>query len=356
MLLAASTVAHGEPMDLALERLLLNPDCVSADGTGRFQPPGAANCRPDNQAFKRLVSQLGFALAPNAMNAARTTGLGGFHVAVEASYTSLSNDADYWKRGTEGARDPATQRAPSSNQSPASLLQQYALKVRKGFGFGLELAGVVGFLPKTSLVNGGADVRLAVLEGFRNGRLGIFPDLSVGGGVRTITGSAELKLTTVALDVKISKPITIADSSLLTPWLGYQYVWIFGDSGLIDLTPGTNALAACGYAGQNVPGTAAPNQPSASGSGSVSNVYDGQPVCRSGSGRDFNNNVVFEPVRVHRQRLLLGVSYRYERVLAGAQLMTDLLRASDANSGATQRALAGEARQWTAALELGVVF
>ena len=357
LLLSASLAAQADPMDLAIERLVSNASsCLSADGAGRFNPTSAANCRPDNLAFKRLVNQLGFALAPTAMHSARTTGYGGFNLALEASYSSISNDADYWKRGTQGAPDPSTNRAATSNQSPVALLQQYSLKLRKGFGYGFEVTGVVGFLPKTSLINGGADVRLSVLEGFRTGVLGILPDIAVGGGVRTVTGTPELQLTTVGVDVQISKPLVIADSSVLTPWLGYQYLWIFGDSGLVDLTPGTSAQGACNYGGQNVPGNPDPSKTNTSPTGTVSNVYDGQQVCRGGSARDFNNNTVFDAVRVHRQRLLFGVNYRYEMVLAGAQLITDLLSPSDANSGKNRTDLKDERRQWTFVLELGAMF
>lgn len=359
LLLSASFAAQAEPMDVAIERLVLNgASCLSADGAGRFVPTSdgpSGNCRPDNAAFKRLVNQLGFALAPTAMHSARTTGYGGFNLALEASYTSISSSADYWKRGTQGAPDPSTNRAAISNENVSSLIQQYSLKLRKGFGFGLELTGVVGFVPKTSLINGGADVRMALLEGFRSGVLGILPDVAVGGGVRTITGTPELQLTTVGVDVQISKPLTIQDSSVLTPWIGYQYLWIFGDSGLVDLTPGTNALGACGYAGQNVPGNADPSK-TATTSTSTSNVYDGQQICRGGTPRDFNNNVVFDAVRVHRQRLMFGMNYRYEMVMAGAQLITDLLNPSDANTGANKTVLKGEGRQWTAVLELGAMF
>ncbi len=339
-------------MDPAIERLVLNPTnsayapCLSQDGTGRFNPAGGV-CKPDNVAFKKLVNQLGFALAPTAMHSARTTGYGGFDISIEASYTKISNDADYWKRGTQGPVDPSTNNPSIINASPQAVLQQYALKLRKGFGFGLEVTGVVGFLPKTSILNGGADVRMAILEGFRTGVLGIFPDISVGGGVRTITGTPELQLTTVGLDAQISKPLVIQDQSVLTPWVGYQYLWIFGDSGLVDLTPGTDAQQYCNYAGTNVPGTPDPKK----------TVYDGQPVCRAGgSPDDFNNNAVFNAVRVHRQRLMVGANYRYEMVMLGAQFITDLLSPGDANSGANKTDLKDEDRQWTVVLDLGAVF
>lgn len=345
-------------MDLSIERLVANgDDCLGANyqtsvravpKVPKIDP--ATNqpfvCKADNVAFKKLVNQLGFALAPTAMHSARTTGYGGFDISIEASYTKISSDADYWKYGTRGPVDPSTNNPSVQNSSPAAVLQQYSLKLRKGFGFGLEVAGVVGFMPKTSILNGGADVRMALLEGFRTGVLGIFPDISVGGGVRTITGTPELQLTTVGLDAQISKPLVIQDQSVLTPWVGYQYLWIFGDSGLVDLTPGTDAQGSCGYAGTNVPGTGDPKK----------TYYDGQPVCRGGNANDFNNNTVFNPVRLHRQRLMFGANYRYEMVMLGAQLITDLLSPGDANSGANKTDLKDEDRQWTIVLDLGAVF
>jgi hypothetical protein len=355
LLLSASLVARAEPMDPAIERLVTNrQQCLTLntqgipDGTGRYS--GGPACTPDNPAFKRLVNQLGFALAPTAMHSARTTGYGGFNLALEATYTKISSSADYWKQGTQGPVDPSTNNASTINSSPQALLQQYSLKLRKGFGFGLEITGVVGFMPKTSILNGGADVRMALLEGFRTGVMGIFPDVAVGGGVRTITGTPELQLTTVGLDVQISKPLAIQDQSVLTPWIGYQYLWIFGDSGLVDLTPGTDAIGYCNYSGSNIPGNNSP------GSNVVHSPYDGQPVCKGGSPTDFNNNTVFNPVRVHRQRLMFGFNYRYEMVMAGAQFITDLLSPGDANTGANKTDLKNEDRQWTLVLELGAMF
>jgi hypothetical protein len=348
-------------MDPALSRLVIDDACRDAAGRFADDPgtierlensadPRQANrgwCIPDDVAFAKLVSQYGFALAPTAMHSARTTGIGGFHVSVEALYTKISSGEDYWRDGTQGAVDPSTNRAPAENSSPHSLLQLYSAKIRKGFGFGLELTGSVGFMPDTSIVSGGADVRLSLLEGFRRGVPGILPDIAVGGGVRTITGSADFQITVAALDAQVSKPIPIQDSSILTPWVGFQYMWMFGDSGLIDLTPATDAIAYCNYTGNNVPGNADPDK----------TVYDGQPVCNGGSPVDFNNNAVFDRVRFERQRALVGLNYRYEMVMVGGQFIIDLVEPEDAqNSNSDAALLAGEDRQWSVVLELGTAF
>jgi hypothetical protein len=352
-----SAVASAEPMDPALERLVTNPDCRSKEGVWNDSDPanmGSVACKPDHAAFKRLMSQYAFAFAPTAMHSARTTGYGGFHLSLEADYTSISDEASYWINGTQGSVDPSSNQSSTFNDSPQSLLQLYSLKFRKSFGFGLEITGIVGFMPKTSIISGGSDIRLSLLEGFRTGIGGILPDIAVGGGVRSITGTPQFQLTIAGLDAQISKPLPIRDSQVLTPYIGYQYLWIFADSGLIDLTPGTDALRYCNYAGQNVPGN---TDPAAADPTSGKDANNGQPVCRGGSPLDFNNNVVFNQARLERHRLIAGLNYRYEMVMLGGQFLIDAVPPADAqNDDADKTALEGESRQWTLSFELGAMF
>jgi hypothetical protein len=209
--------------------------------------------------------------------------------------------------------------------------------VRKGLPFGFELGGNIGYLSHTSIVSGGADLRFSLLEGFRSGFLGVMPDLSLGAGVRTTTGTSEFRLTVASADAMLSKPVPVADSSVLTPYVGYQFLRIFADSGPIDATPNTDALGYCNYQGQN-PTT-------------------GQPVCGSpGSSADFNNTGVFDKARISRHRIVLGLAYRYEVLVLGAQFITDLVEPATANGGAEERALTNVARQSTIAVHAGLAF
>ena len=357
--LGVSHAAGAEPLDPALERFVTNPGCKTASGVylgGSFSGGTTEPCHPDQASFVKLVSQFGYALAPSAMHSARTTGWGGFHLSMEASYATISGNKSYWKNGTQGAVNPNTNAFSQQNSSVPGVLQNYSLKFRKGFGFGLELTGVVGFVPQTSIISGGADVRISLFEGFRTGIPGYIPDVAVGAGVRTITGTSQFQLTVMGLDGQISKPIPIADSSNITPWLGYQYLFIYGDSGLIDLTPGTDAVQACNYSGPAIPGNADPNK-TAAVNGTDVHQYDGGPVCRGGQPDDFNNNTVFDPVRLRRHRLLAGVSYRYEMVMVGGQFGMDLVPPASAQPDAENTAiLGGEDRQYTVAFELGAMF
>lgn len=349
-------------MDPALERLVINPECRAAGpgGVGYFNP-AVPQCRPDNLAFAKLVAQYGFAFSPSAMHSARTTGYGGFEVGLEANYTSIDSDADYWKNGTQGPIEKSSGRSSVRNASPSSILQLYNFKVRKGFPFGLELQGIFGVMPNTNLISGGADVRWSLLEGFRTGIPAIFPDIAVGGAVRTITGTPQLQLTTAAFDVQISKPVPIAGTVVLTPYVGYQWVRIFGDSGLVDLTPNTDAANLCGYSGINTPANPDPAK---------GGVYDGQPVCATGTSADYNNTAVFQAVRLTRHRLHFGAQLRYQVLKLGVHFLTDVVGAEDANKGADyeQRTInadgsetsvnrfAGVGKQWTLAFDIGAAF
>jgi hypothetical protein len=350
-----------------------------ATNVGRFNDAPAAraqytaatgrdSCVPDNIAFKKLINQWGFALAPTAMHTARTTGFGGFHFSIEAVYTKIDDSADYWKLGSQGPRDPSSNRASVINASPPGTIQSYAARVKKAFGFGLEVSTQVGYVPSSTIITGGADARMSLLEGFRTGALGILPDLAVGSGVRTITGTPEFQLTTVGLDVQLSKPLALASQSVLSPWIGYQYLWIFGDSGLIDTTPATDPVGYCQSSGSNAPGNADPSKVI-----SKSQLYDGQPVCAGGSPIDFNNNVVFNQARLERQRLMFGLDYRYEMVSFGMEFITDIVDPADAQAGSTTisvptgartppksltdgEILKGVPRQWSMAIQLGAAF
>ncbi len=358
-LVGASSPARADSMDPAIERLV---GTRKTDGTVDFSTSctttGAYNgsvCAPNNAAFAKLINQLGVVIAPTAMHSARTTGFGSFHLTLEGAYTGIDSDASYWKEGTRGPQDPGNKKYSIRNDSPASLMQLYSLKIRKGFPFGLEVAAQVGTLSQTSIIVGGADVRMAILEGFRKGALGILPDLAVGGGVRTITGTPQFNLTVASFDVQLSKNFPIAESHILAPYLGFQQLWIFGDSGLIDATPNTDPLGACNYSGINTPGNPDP----------AKSYYDGQPNCSGrssdqasgagGSARDFNNTFIFSKVRVQRQRFIVGASYRFEYVFLGGQFSSDLVSPEDAG-GTNNSLLKGEKKQSAFAFELGAFF
>jgi hypothetical protein len=364
-------------MDPALNRLVTTTGCRrnGPNGSVTYNPAsGFTPCGTDDAAFAQLMAQYGAAIAPSAMHSARTTGYGGFMLAIEGDFTSIDTGSascsttnpgacNYWQRGTQGVQDPSSHLFSVLNETPPGFLQLYNLKISKGLPFGFELAANFGYLTQTSIFTIGADVRWSLFEGFRTGVPAYFPELAVGGGVRTITGSDQFQLTVASADGELSKPIPIAGTVVLTPWIGYQFMRIFGDSGLIDLTPNTDASNYCGYGGSNTPANPDPTKPG---------VYDGQPVCKGGSSADYNNTVVFQAARLNRHRMFGGLGLRIQMIKIGGQFMMDVVDPEAANSGvsgvrgtpggscpagqSTCNPYAGVTRQMTIAVDVGAVF
>ncbi len=331
----AALVTSGEvladSMDPALGRLVIDDQCrtTGPSGGGEFYDPASSyrRCQPNHAAFAKLVAQLGTAVAPLASHPARTTGFGGYRFGIQSAFTTIDSDAHYWQQGTQGPPDESSGYSSVSNIDPDGMLQMYSLTLAKGFPFGVELGGAFGYLANTEIISAGGDIRVALFEGFRESVPGFFPDVGVGGQVRTITGTSELKLTVASFDAEISKPIPIAGTLTVHPHIGYQLLWIFGDSGLIDLTPNTDPVTHCGYSGDNNPATPDPDK---------DGIYDGQPVCASGSSSaDFNNNVVFNKIRLNRHRLTWGVQLRYQMINLGVHILTDVADPVAANDGDT---------------------
>jgi hypothetical protein len=368
---AAPRDAAADTMDPALARLVTDTNCRSygkGNGGGIFYNPtsGFTPCGTWDAGFAKLIAQYGAAVAPTAMHNARTTGFGGFQLSIEGAFTSIDNGAKYWVQGTQGQQDPTSKLFSQQNPNPASFLQLYQLKFTKGFPFGFEISAAFGYLAQTSIYTIGADIRWSLFEGFRTGVPAFFPELAVGGGVRTITGTDQFQLTVASADGELSKPIPIAGTVILTPWIGYQFLRIFGDSNLIDLTPNTDATNYCGFQGTKTPfNTMSPAQ---GGTGLASGPNDGQPICRSGTSADFNNTVVFNPARLNRHRMFGGLQLRVQMFKISGQFMYDLVdpgvatSASSIDSDTLAKVYKGQnpygdvKRQMTIAVDVGAVF
>lgn len=349
-----SASAAARPMDPALSRLVRDASCGPA-----------APCLADRAAYHKLVSQWGAALGPHSVYEARTTGLSGLALSINGAFTGIDDTADYWRRGTQGGEDQQVGGAVPLNADPDTWLQLYSLEVRKGLGLGIEASGSIGIMPHTSAIALGGDLRVALLEGLRHGGFRYLPDTSVGVALRQTTGLGELSLRTLALEARFSRALVVPGGFIITPLIGYQWLRIDADSGLVDLTPGTDPLAACGFVGTNVPG-----MPGEAEGGAASAPYDGSLRCAAGGlaqgALDYENSVSFGAAEVFRHRVSFGLSYRQELLQVGAELMTDLVRPDAAQpDDAVAQALRCDAegaecepspRQWTLVMQVGAAF
>ncbi len=357
LLFAVGTVsrsANANPMDIAPERLRICSDPSSSVpcGTVKLNAAGTGYdtnyFRADNAAYAKLMSQYAMAFAPLPMHPARTTGYGGFELALFGQITTVTKDSTL-ERGTEGAITPSS-KFPSRNESPDGVLQLYGLTGRKGLPYGFELQGSVAYMAATEMVALGGGIRLSPFEGFRS----LF-DLSAGGYVHTLTGTAKAKVTVPSFDIQASRAFVIANQVVITPMLGWQMVWINVDSSVIDTTTTVDGLKDC---------NARPATPAERAAGDTGEYHcqdklpDGslKDAASSDKKLDLNNNVVFKNMRAYRrQRLLLGLSIRYEIVHFMLTAAPDLINPEDgaADEDGKQR-LAGASKQWTFGSQLGI--
>lgn len=334
-----------------------------------------AQCLPDNQLWANLVNELGGAFAPSTSTPAMTLGLAGVYVGYELGVTNLNRLSQYWSRGTEGSTTSNVGTGTSSVRDrgdAAAVISR--LHVRKGLPFGFELGTQASYMHSSSIWAIGLDLRWSPFEGFRRG-IGYIPDLAIRGAVNTLVGQSQLNLTVVDVDVSLSKRFTVGGSVRITPILGAQMLFIFGDSGVIDLTPTRSAYAECPRQQvRYVPDSSSPSMLAGQlqcGSGGTLPSVGGQAL--TGELNDTRNNGVFAPMRIRRVRGFLGVQLQWQVLTFGLQFSADLAEpaflttpSSEAGrplpggavGGAIQRAPIqfADYTQWTSNFSVGLTF
>ncbi len=310
-------------MDIRLTGLRVAASELGETGCPANTGLGFRDFCADQEAWRRLMSQLGGAIAPPILIPADTTGHRKFRLEFETKVTDIDQDADYWRRGTEGDGDPV-----GENRSVDRALTWSRIALRKGIPFGLQLGVSAGRIYRTGLWLWGGEVTWSLFEGFREDWYGWIPDLAVRGAIQTATGDADFGLTVPTLDIVLSKPITIASTVTVTPIVGIQFAWIVASGKAVDLTPDRNAFEEC--------------VPEANSSGSLS--------C-NGSIDDFNNVGVFDGFRAFRSRLALGGRVRYELFTFSAVFDFDLADPSNRTSVPDQ-----VARQFSFSFATGLQF
>lgn len=278
--LAWAPPAHANPMDITLSRFVTNSDC----GLGTPASPYCGDVA-DHESFRDLSRELGFAMAPFVLSPPETLGYSGFYMGLAGQVTLINKDEDYWINGTE-------------EMKPHGALFLSAVQVRKGLPASFELGTTLGYMAATEQVVVGLDIKFSPFEGFRKGVGAAFPDMALRAGVNQLLGEDELNLTTVGLDAALSYPITILQQATLTPYVAYQYMWIFVDAEVVDGTPDRNFSAECGEPLNN------------------DCVH---PDGTHGDVTDSNNMIDFGRQIVNTSRLIFGIRFIYEYLAFTAQ-------------------------------------
>ena len=195
---------------------------------------------PDNQKFYSLSSELAIVLAPKFLMPAETVGFSGFSFGFQTGFTAISEEQEFWDAVQQvDLDDPESER-------PASFLTTMGAMAHKGFFPSLQIGAGFNYLPRSGMMMPLVDVKFAIQEGFQNFPL---PEIAVRGSGGRMVGNSQMDLTLGGLDFSMSKAFGVAGTFNLTPFAGYQLLWIVADPEVIDATPNEDAVAASRPAG-----------------------------------------------------------------------------------------------------------
>ncbi|MFH2009416.1 MAG: hypothetical protein ABI333_22685 [bacterium] len=238
-----------------------------------------------NRSFRSLMSQLGMALAPQYHAPAETTGFNGFAVVAKYAFTTIDDGSEYWENGLNRAPDP--------------FLHTLSMDIRKGIWMPLpsfELGAGFTHLVSSHMFSLNAFAKFSLHEGFLHWPT---PAIAIRFTGQRIVGTSQVDLTIVGLDVSISKSFGVGGIFNFTPYLGYNILWIWADSQVIDTTPGTDSLQCSA------------DDP---GCSFTTPIRPGQ-FCDATNG-DCNNNYVFDDQDpIFRHRIFVGLRIIFYHVV-----------------------------------------
>ena len=159
--------------------------------------------------FKNLSRDVGLAISYMPLATAEPLGgaLPHIDLGVEATSTSIDNNATYWNKISN---------APGNSSIPSSLVMP---KVHLQVGLPIipfDLGIVYGEVPSTNIKYTGYEVKWAILQGSV-----ATPALALRGAYTVLSGVSDVDISTKSADLSISKGF-----AMFTPYAGYGMVWI----------------------------------------------------------------------------------------------------------------------------------
>lgn len=221
MLLFSASVARAADNNLTLERVIGPP---SAPGATNDPTPVAQTM------YRSLMSELGVVLAPKHLTTADSLGWSGFQVDFAASFTKISNNADFWQKGVRKVSGP--------------WIPTIDLMVRKGIWLPLpsfEIGAGFTHVLDSSMFALQLYAKFAINEGYH--KIYWLPSIALRGAVSRGLGMQQVDLTIASADLTLSKNFGIGGTWRLEPYGGFDAMIIIFRGQVIDTTPNTDAYA-----------------------------------------------------------------------------------------------------------------
>lgn len=201
--------AGADPYDIQLYKLG-NP----APGVG-FDPAASAN-------FRAFAREFGAALTSVNLTPPETLGHAAFSLNAELSVVQFANTVVI----------PTERLNPDRSGIEGALLIP-SVHVRKGLPWSFEVGARVGWIEKSRMASATGEVKWALNEGFT-----FLPDLGARGYITKLLNTKDFDLTAGGLDFGLGKQFAIGGMVTLTPYAGWNLVWVAASANSIDFNPG----------------------------------------------------------------------------------------------------------------------
>jgi hypothetical protein len=194
-----------------------NPQCLrlAADGSCA---EGATNYTPWAEAnFRGFARRLAAGLTAVNLAPPETLGHSGFAISVETSLVNF--------------QDPKADRMPTNRPISGGVLIP-SVHLRKGLPWSFEIGARAAWVEKSKMGAGTLELKWALNEGFT-----FLPDVGVRGHITKLVNSRDFDLTAGGVDLGLGKQFSIAGMATLTPYLGWDLIFVGASSTAVEHNP-----------------------------------------------------------------------------------------------------------------------
>lgn len=175
----------------------------------------------NNDAFRSLSSELGVLMAPKPVDPADSLGLSAFAISADISINTIK--PGNWEGVT---RD-----------TPNNVAPTLQIMGRKGLWPGIEIGAGATHLFNSRMWTISGYGKVALHEGFHHLPI---PSIALRGMFSRLVGAEDMNMTTGSIDASLSHVFGLGKTVNLTPYAGYQALFIVARSGVLDVTPTTD--------------------------------------------------------------------------------------------------------------------
>ena len=202
----ASTSAFADAYDFRIYQL------------GNPQPNASGYLDSANANFRAFARRLGAAMTSVNLAPPETLGHSAFAISAELSVVDF------------GVATKPTD-LPTQRQVGGPVLLP-SIHIRKGLPWSFELGVRAAWFEKSRMGTGTVELKWALNEGFT-----YLPDICVRGHVTKILNSRDFDVTAGGLDLGIGKQFAIAGMVTLTPYIGWNLVFVGASTNNVDFQP-----------------------------------------------------------------------------------------------------------------------